>query len=100
MLYVTAKAAEMVALSAHGYGCAGQALRISAFRDEAGKVQYRMGFDDQEQPGDSRWESNGVAVVVPEHSRELLEHVVLDFQDLPHGGPQFAFIVKKDKPEA
>ena len=91
MLVITEKAAEMVQLSAESSGCAGQALRVTARKGDEERIVYNMGFDDRKE-GDEAWESRGVALLADPASVALLKETVLDFQDLPQGGPQFTFL--------
>lgn len=91
MLVISEKAAEMAQLSAESSGCEGQALRVTAKKDDKGRVAYNMGFDDRKE-GDEAWESRGIAFIADPASAVLLKDTVLDFQDLPQGGPQFTFL--------
>lgn len=97
MLYITEKAAEMVKLSAEASGCPDKPLRISAHFDPEGKIRFNMGFDER-RPDDLLWESNGIPMVVRRQDEEHLQDVSLDFQNLPNGGPQFAFVTLKEAP--
>jgi iron-sulfur cluster assembly protein len=77
-LSITQRAAEEVRRAAAASGAEGLALRVAAKREEDGSVLLGMGFDE-ERVRDDVIEMAGVTLLVSEHSRDLLEDMVLDF---------------------
>ena len=77
-LSITARAAQEVRRAAAAGGAEGLALRVAAKQEEDGSVQLGIGFDE-ERVRDDVIETAGVTLLVSEHSRGLLEDMVLDF---------------------
>jgi len=77
-LSITARAAQEVRRAAATSGAEGLALRVAAKREQDGSVLLGIGFDE-ERARDDVIEMAGVTLLVSEHSRDLLEDMVLDF---------------------
>lgn len=77
-LSITQRAAEEVRRAAAASGTEGLALRVAAKQEEDGSVLLGIGFDE-ERVRDDVIEMAGVTLLVSEHSRDLLEDMVLDF---------------------
>ncbi|HXZ91474.1 MAG TPA: iron-sulfur cluster biosynthesis family protein [Burkholderiales bacterium] len=77
-LSITQRAAEEVRRAAAASGTEGLALRVAAKQEEDGSVLLGIGFDE-ERVRDDVIEMAGVTLLVSEHSRGLLEDMVLDF---------------------
>jgi Fe-S cluster assembly iron-binding protein IscA len=77
-LSITQRAAEEVRRAAAASGAEGLALRVAAKQEEDGSVLLGIGFDE-ERVRDDVIEMAGVTLLVSEHSRDLLEGMVLDF---------------------
>jgi len=77
-LAITPRAVEQVRRAAAASGADGLPLRVAAKREADGSVQLGIGFDT-ERARDDTIEMAGVTLLVSEHSRDLLEDMVLDF---------------------
>lgn len=96
MITLTPKAAEQIKQSAKQNQMEGMPLRIAARRDDKGAIQYAMGFADQPNESDVNYDSQGIAVVVPPDSVELLKGATLDFVELEPGQSNFIFLNPND----
>jgi Fe-S cluster assembly iron-binding protein IscA len=75
-LSITQRAAEEVRRAAAASGAEGLALRVAAKQEEDGSVLLGIGFDE-ERVRDDVIEMAGVTLLVSEHSRDLLEGIVV-----------------------
>jgi iron-sulfur cluster assembly protein len=96
MITVTSKAAEQIKQSAKQNQMEGMPLRIAATRGEDGSIQYAMGFADQQDENDISYDSEGISVMVPPASVELLKGATLDFVELEPGQYNFIFLNPND----
>lgn len=96
MITLTPKAAEQIKQSAKQNQMEGMPLRIAAKRDENGAIQYAMGFADQPFDEDVSYDSEGISVMVPPDSVELLKGATLDFVELEPGEHNFIFLNPND----
>ncbi|MDZ7662863.1 iron-sulfur cluster assembly accessory protein [Thiohalophilus sp.] len=96
MITVTPKAAEQIKQSAKQNQMEGMPIRIAAKRDDAGSIQYAMGFADQQDENDISYTSEGVSVMVPPDSVALLQGATLDFVELESGEFNFIFLNPND----
>jgi iron-sulfur cluster assembly protein len=80
MVTMTATAAERLRGIQEQEGYSGKPLRIRAVPGGCSGYQYDMVFDD-EQTGDHRFESNGMALVVDADSLPLLNGSEIDFEE-------------------
>ena len=97
MIVVTPSAAEQIRVAATRSGADELGLRIAARRDPAGSIHYAMGFD-KARDGDVVVPSEGVALVVAEAHRSLLEGMTLDYVEYEAGDFRFIFINPNDAP--
>jgi len=95
MITVTPSAARQIRVAATQSGADEMGLRIAARRDQAGSIHYAMGFDDA-RDGDVVVPSEGVALVVAEEHRALLEGMTLDYVEYEAGNFRFIFINPRD----
>ena len=94
---VTPSAADQIIVAARGSDADGLALRIAAQRDPGGSLDYTMGFDNVRK-GDLALTSEGIALVIAEEHRDLLDGMTLDFVELEPGDFRFIFINPNDVP--
>jgi len=97
MITVTPSAAQQIRVAATQSGADEMGLRIAARRDPAGSIHYAMGFDETRE-GDVVVPSEGVALVVAEEHRALLEGMTLDYVEYAAGDFRFIFINPNDTP--
>ena len=95
MLKLTIVAAEQIRRAAGDSDAGKLALRVAAKRGPGGAIEYGMGFD-AERANDMQFLSEGIAILVSPHSKELLMGTVLDFVELEPGEFQFIFINPND----
>ncbi len=97
MITVTPGAAQQIRVAASQSGADEMGLRIAARRDPAGAIHYAMGFDEA-RDGDVVVPSEGVALVVAEEHRALLEGMTLDYVEYETGDFRFIFINPNETP--
>jgi len=95
MITVTPLAAEQIAKSAQQAGPGEVCLRLAARLDDKGVLEYGMGFDDQAE-GDTKVAVNGVTLLIPPGSIELLTGATLDYVEINPGEWRFIFINPND----
>jgi iron-sulfur cluster assembly protein len=95
VLKLTIEAAKQVRRQAQESDAGKLALRVAAKRGTDGAIEYGMGFD-AERAKDLQFVSEGVAILVSPHSKELLMGTVLDFVEIEPGEFQFIFINPND----
>ena len=96
MITLTPKAAEQIKQSAKQNQMEGMPLRIAAKRDNTGSIQYAMGFADQQDENDIQYVSEGIDLMVPPDSVELLKGATLDFVEIEPGQSNFIFLNPND----
>lgn len=96
MITVTSKAAEQIKQSAKQSQMEGMPLRIAAKRTDDGSIEYAMGFADQQHENDVNYTSEGVTIMVPPASVDLLNGCTLDFVELEPGHFNFIFMNPND----
>ena len=95
MITVTPSAAQQIRIAASRSDADELGLRIAARRGDDGSLHYAMGFDEA-RDGDVVVPSEGVALVVAESDRGLLEGMTLDFVEYEAGDHRFIFINPND----
>ena len=95
MITVTPSAAQQIRIAASRSDADELGLRIAARRGDDGSLHYAMGFDEA-RDGDVVVPSEGVALVVAESDRGLLEGMTLDFVEYEAGDHRFIFIHPND----
>ncbi len=99
MISLTKNAAEQIAQSVQASDTAGMALRVAAKLNDAGIMEFGMGFD-QERENDAIVESWGVTLLVSSHSAPLLDDVTIDFAEVAPGEQTFVFLKPGAEPPA
>lgn len=99
MITLTEEAARQIRESAVQAQAENMALRVAAKRGPDGAIEYGMGFD-AERANDVQVVSEGVALLVSSHSKDLLAGTVLDYVELEPGEFHFIFINPNDAGEA
>lgn len=92
MISLTKTAAEQIAQAARESGTENMALRVAARVNDAGMLEFGMGFDD-ERTNDTMFESYGVTLLVHPASAEYLQGVTLDFTEVAPGESRFVFMM-------
>jgi iron-sulfur cluster assembly protein len=92
MISLTKTAAEQIAQAATQSGADTMSLRIAARVNDAGMLEFGMGFDD-ERNNDTTVESNGVTLLVNESSAGYLDGVTIDFTEVSPGESRFVFMM-------
>lgn len=96
MFKVTPSAAEQIQKATRDSGAEGMALRLAVQQHTDGRIEYRMGFDE-EQEMDIVFQSEGVPIIMEPEYVPLLEETVLDFVVLDgEQDHQFVFLNPKD----
>ena len=95
MITITKSAAEEIRLSTQNPDAQGLQMRFAVdVRDEG--WQYLMGFDELSE-GDIHLESNGIEYVLAYSQKELIEGMVVDFDEIDtEGGYGFLFMNPND----
>lgn len=96
MITITPAAAEQIRASARTGDMEGLAMRIAARRDADGSIHYGMGFDDNEQEGDTRLSCEGIDVVIGDTSKILVDGMTVDYVEIEPGSWQFIFLNPND----
>ncbi len=91
MISLTKAAAEQIRLAAENSDAQGMALRLAAKVNEAGMLEFGMGFD-HERENDAVHESWGITLLISKHSAPYLEDVTLDFAEVAPGQYRFVFM--------
>ncbi len=97
MISISVKAASQIRNSAQESGITDPILRIAVKKLENGHLHYAMGFDDKISEIDSRFESEGIQLVIAEISKPLAEGMTIDYVTLDSGEDQFIFINPQDR---
>lgn len=92
MISLTKTAAEQIAQAAQQSGAENMGLRIAARVNDAGMLEFGMGFDD-ERTNDTIVESYGVTLLVHPTSAEYLDGVTIDFAEVGPGESRFVFMM-------
>ena len=95
MITVTPSAAQQIRIAATQSDADELGLRIAARRDAQGALHYAMGFDEA-RDADVVVPSEGIALVVAEADRGLLEGMTLDFVEYEAGDYRFIFVNPND----
>ena len=88
MITITKSAAAQIKRSAQQNASDGSYLRIAAKKDEDGKLQYGLGFD-QKTDNDKIYESGGIQFIVSELSAPYLKGAIIDFVEIAPGEMRF-----------
>ncbi|RUM78759.1 MAG: sulfur oxidoreductase [Candidatus Thioglobus sp.] len=95
MITITKNAAEEIGLSTQNPDAQGMLIRFAVDQTDEG-YQYLMGFDERSD-SDIHLESNGIEYVVAYSQKELLEGMVVDFDEIDtESGYGFIFMNPND----
>jgi iron-sulfur cluster assembly protein len=92
MITLTKIAAAQIAESAHQSGAGNLGLRIAAKINDAGMLEFGMGFDE-ERSNDTIVESYGVTLLVHPASADLLKDITIDYSEVSPGESRFVFML-------
>jgi len=92
MINLTKTAAEQIAQAAQQSGAGAMGLRIAARVNDAGMLEFGMGFDE-ERTNDTIVESFGVILLVHPASADYLKGVTIDFAEVAPGESRFVFMM-------
>ncbi|MBI5331083.1 MAG: iron-sulfur cluster assembly accessory protein [Betaproteobacteria bacterium] len=91
MISLTKEAAEQVRVAAQQSGAENMGLRIAARINDAGMLEFGMGFDD-ERSNDAAVDSWGVTLLVNAQSAPMLDDVTIDYSEVSPGESRFVFM--------
>jgi iron-sulfur cluster assembly protein len=91
MISLTKEAAEQVRVAQIEAGAEKMALRIAARVNDAGMLEFGMGFDD-ERSNDAAVDVWGVTLLVNAQSAPLLDDVTIDYSEVSPGESRFVFM--------
>ena len=85
IITLTDKAAEMVRATMEKEGAQGQALRVGVVGGGCSGFQYNLSFDEKAGDDDTRFEQNGITILVDAASQPHLQGMTLDYVSGLHG---------------
>lgn len=91
MLTLTEKAAEQVRAAALSGNAGDMGLRVAAQINDAGMMEFGMGFDDADD-SDVVIDAFGVKLLVSPQSAPLLNEMTIDFDDISPDQQGFVFM--------
>lgn len=91
MISLTKEAAEQIRVAAEQSGAGNMGLRVAARVNDAGMLEFGMGFDD-ERESDSAVDSWGVTLLINRQSAPMLSDVTIDFAEVSPGESRFVFM--------
>jgi iron-sulfur cluster assembly protein len=91
MIKITDAAAEQIRAANNNPDVFEMILRVAAYQEDDGSVNYGMGFDT-ERADDEHLIVNGIQLLIAPGSTPYLQGVTLDFVELNPGDMRFIFI--------
>jgi iron-sulfur cluster assembly protein len=91
MISLTKEAAEQIRVAAEQSGAGNMALRVAARVNDAGMLEFGMGFDE-ERSNDAAVDSWGVTLLINTQSAPYLDDVTIDFNEVAPGQSRFVFM--------
>lgn len=91
MIKITDAAAEQIRVANNNPDVFDLILRVAAYQEEDGNVNYGMGFDS-ERADDEHLIVNGIQLLISPQSTPYLQGVTLDFVEMKPGDLRFIFI--------
>jgi len=91
MISLTKQAAEQIRVAAEQSGAGHMGLRVAARVNDAGMLEFGMGFDE-ERSNDAAVDVWGVTLLVNAQSAPYLDDVTIDFSEVTPGQPRFVFM--------
>ena len=90
MISLTKEAAAQIRAAASQSGAENLALRVAARVNDAGMLEFGMGFDE-ERSNDAAVDSWGVTLLINAQSKPYLDDVTIDFSEVAPGESRFVF---------
>lgn len=91
MIKITDAAAAQIRVANSNPDVFEMILRVAAYQEEDGSVNYGMGFDI-ERAADEHLIVNGIQLLIAPQSTPYLQGVTLDFVEMSPGDMRFIFI--------
>lgn len=91
MIKITDAAAEQIRAVSNNPDVYGMVLRVAAYQEDDGSVNYAMGFD-HEREADEQLICNKIEILIAASSTPYLQGVTLDFVEMSPGDMRFIFI--------
>jgi iron-sulfur cluster assembly protein len=91
MIKITDAAAEQIRVANNNPDVFDMILRVAAYQEDDGSVNYGMGFDI-EREADEHLVVNGIEILIASSSTPYLQGVTLDFVEMSPGDLRFIFI--------
>ncbi len=91
MIKITDAAAEQIRAANNNPDVFEMILRVAAYQEDDGSVNYGMGFDT-EREADEHLIVNGIQLLIAPQSTPYLQGVTLDFVEMSPGDMRFIFI--------
>lgn len=91
MIKITDSAAEQIRAANNNPDMFELILRVAAYQEDDGSVNYGMGFDI-EREADEHLVVNGIQILIASSSTPYLQGVTLDFVEMNPGDMRFIFI--------
>ncbi|HMM47122.1 MAG TPA: iron-sulfur cluster biosynthesis family protein [Thiobacillaceae bacterium] len=91
MIKITDAAAAQIRIANDNPDVSGLILRVAAYQEHDGSVNYGMGFD-AERAADEHVIVNGIQLLIAPQSTPYLQGVTLDFVEMSPGDMRFIFI--------
>ncbi|MEW5894133.1 MAG: iron-sulfur cluster biosynthesis family protein [Pseudomonadota bacterium] len=91
MIKITDAAAEQIRAANNNPDMYEMILRVAAYQEDDGRVNYGMGFDI-EREADEHLIVNGIQILIAPQSTPYLQGVTLDFVEMSPGDMRFIFI--------
>lgn len=91
MIKITDAAAEQIRAVSNNPDVFGMALRVAAYQEDDGSVNYAMGFD-HEREADEQLVCNKIEILIAASSTPYLQGVTLDYVEMNPGDMRFIFI--------
>lgn len=96
MITVTPSAASQIQYSAEQSGIQHAVLRIAIKKQQDGSLHYAIGFDDAISETDTRFETEGVQLVIAQNSKQYAQDMTIDYVKLDDGEMNFIFLNPND----
>lgn len=91
MIKITDAAAEQIRAVSNNPDVYGMVLRVAAYQEDDGSVNYAMGFD-HEREADEQLICNKIEILIAASSTPYLQGVTLDFVEMSPSDMRFIFI--------
>ena len=95
MITITPNAAKQIRKASEAADAEDMYLRLAAKREDAGGIEYGMGFDDMGGQ-DQIYTSEGIDVLISDSCKDLLRGTTLDYVEISPGQHEFIFVNPND----